>query len=830
MCAIVCLTNCIVNITSYDSFLKKLDDFYKLSENTQLDTEEPDSSSFLAAFELALNASERTNDSADKIAISIWDFGGQRVFYTVHHLFLTESSVYILVFNMTEMLSKNEMEQKKCAARLRLWMNSISLHAGLAPVLIVGTHKDVIRESAQHMAISKILQLEFAPIPSFKRVVKNGTLLFFPINNMNPRDEVLAELRSTISLTIRVNSYVKEPVPFSWIGLLDALRLLSQTSPTTKLSTVLTLAAGCGFPSNPLLSVTTETIQALKKFHNLGYLVFYNEKDLHDLIILEPQWLISNITVLIREHNGRHPQSIDEDLRSEFPIFWKDFTKEGKVNSILLSRLWPNLDVRAFKYLLIKFGLLVQLRKDTYLVPSLLPDKDNVPVLRDQYSAFVLFDVDIEVMKSYQNSSTALPLSLLKSRSYLPAGLFDRIVCGLISWTNPEFHRRDRVIAYCKNWIHGTIGGVECVLENNIISGFLSLNTMGATASPVFELIKFMIISILQKNFKDLYWDFFLQPKLCIQENSVFAFASVTSAFQDRENPLPLITEASAPVPPFEFKAWFSLLNQLATYDLFISYRHKTNKKLAAVLYHGFNMFESFHNRRYEIFYDNVRLEAAIEFNVAFTKAMYSSTVVMPLISSETLRSLKNNCTTNAVDNVLLEWWMSFIFFDTRRQNPTGSPIRLTNIFPLVCLHDDEIIFTPESFAGTKKIIFDLQKGLPNEVHQATLLKLKDMLHMVNLQVDPKYYELTVHDIVEKVMDSKASFLPHPAEFIESISRWSSLKSPEFVPNVLSKLLSSNLTTTVDQGATQAVVQTPPSLPSENAKGTYFIQFLLRYI
>ena len=44
-----------------------------------------------------------------ELSISIWDLGGQKVFYTLHHLFLTECAVYLLVFSMEEFI-KNEID------------------------------------------------------------------------------------------------------------------------------------------------------------------------------------------------------------------------------------------------------------------------------------------------------------------------------------------------------------------------------------------------------------------------------------------------------------------------------------------------------------------------------------------------------------------------------------------------------------------------------------------------------------------------------------------------------------------------------------------------
>ena len=112
------------------------------------------------------------------------DFGGQEVFYTLHHLFLTRSGpfhhhssslsktaitivsylniishvphttsgFYMVVFNMEKFCLSTVTEQEKAEAvgMLRFWLSSIAIHTrqtasdttGVAPIALVGTHKD----------------------------------------------------------------------------------------------------------------------------------------------------------------------------------------------------------------------------------------------------------------------------------------------------------------------------------------------------------------------------------------------------------------------------------------------------------------------------------------------------------------------------------------------------------------------------------------------------------------------------------------------------------------------------------------------------------------
>ena len=48
----------------------------------------------------ALVAQFVENGMAQRLVITAWDYGGQSVFYALHHLFLTRYGVYLVVFNL----------------------------------------------------------------------------------------------------------------------------------------------------------------------------------------------------------------------------------------------------------------------------------------------------------------------------------------------------------------------------------------------------------------------------------------------------------------------------------------------------------------------------------------------------------------------------------------------------------------------------------------------------------------------------------------------------------------------------------------------------------
>ena len=69
---------------------------------------------------------------------SIWDFGGQEEYYATHQCFLTERSLYLLVWNITH--------GEEGIRELKPWLDSIALRAPNSKVIVVATFYDKVPE------------------------------------------------------------------------------------------------------------------------------------------------------------------------------------------------------------------------------------------------------------------------------------------------------------------------------------------------------------------------------------------------------------------------------------------------------------------------------------------------------------------------------------------------------------------------------------------------------------------------------------------------------------------------------------------------------------
>eukprot|EP01050_Picozoa_sp_SAG11_P037609 SAG11_NODE_14920_length_595_cov_0.812500_1_plen_154_part_10 len=117
----------------------------------------------------------------DSLILEGWDLGGQRVFFTLHHLYMTRYSIYCVLFDMRQLLP-GEPERKHALAVLRFWLNSITVHTvnevdtSCAPFVLIGTHKDLVPSPHDHAQVSKILHETFGSHPAWPQLLRNRGL------------------------------------------------------------------------------------------------------------------------------------------------------------------------------------------------------------------------------------------------------------------------------------------------------------------------------------------------------------------------------------------------------------------------------------------------------------------------------------------------------------------------------------------------------------------------------------------------------------------------------------------------------------------------------
>lgn len=80
---------------------------------------------------------------------------------------------------MVDLTKSNEFDRQKCLDSIRFWLNSISVYTYdesqqiAASIIVIGTKKDEVEDTAEHQRISYLLNEEFKNILAWKSIIKS---------------------------------------------------------------------------------------------------------------------------------------------------------------------------------------------------------------------------------------------------------------------------------------------------------------------------------------------------------------------------------------------------------------------------------------------------------------------------------------------------------------------------------------------------------------------------------------------------------------------------------------------------------------------------------
>ena len=281
-------------------------------------------------------------------------------------------------------------------------MHAVSLKdKSQAPILIIGSHKDKVENSADHDDISKILEDHFKKnrawkIKYYKKLPgEKGrrSLCFFPVDNTRGQhhekgpDPVLKQVRRTVLECVGRETYVKRKVPYTWFEAYEALQ--KDTNSCLEFEKVKDICSDCGMGTT--LELNNETVMMLKFFHQMGLIMYHHETALKHLVVLDPaRFLVERASEVVCQHDTiesddysppEERRVLMQTLESQKPHQYEDFKKGVLHREILREFLWKDVanNRDELKLLMTKYQLMVPLtnedeseNEDRFLVPSLL--------------------------------------------------------------------------------------------------------------------------------------------------------------------------------------------------------------------------------------------------------------------------------------------------------------------------------------------------------------------------------------------------------------------------------------------------------------------------
>ncbi len=637
----------------------------------------------------------------ENLRFSCWDFGGQDTFYGLHHLYMGRNSVFVLLFNMVWF---SESGFSPHLAFLAFWLNSIAAHAAdpvdhsVAPIILVGSHKDLVSSPKEHERISKMLCDTFKSTPVWSSVEHfttdmsssgNVSLCFFPVDNkLGSKDPVITEIKKTVQGVVKKEKYIKEQIPFNWLNVLE--RLQEKDRPSCLIfDEVVKICEECGMPTTPGASVKDEALVMLKIFNDLGQLMHHSEPNLRHLVILDPaNYLVEPASRIICQHDMH--ENLDEFLKKARKTEDKLLTKlqkKGILDPKLLDIVWEDRwqDIQDLTRLLVKFGFFVPLLRqveatDTkvsegslYLVPAILPKRLTVhqSTTTPKLVGYLFFALK-KTMEEMRKKGY-VTVDDIKRDGFFPMGLGPALTGEIVIECQCLHNMTLDDIQLSSTEISAAFGQHKFVIRTNMELQMMELCIM--VDSPF---IADRVLDLVKKAIKKMVPN--LEVALAVDQgggvlNGLFAETSLIilsgpGGLQDKVKNL----TAEFSVGPGEkwnsaktkktFKKWLppeGLLEQ--GYDCFISYRWTTEElggmdtDLTDGIYHK-SLF-THHlvgERQVQVFLDRHRLEDGRRFDKDFVVALLKSTVVVPIVSLAALQNMTSLNKDSPIDNLFVEW------------------------------------------------------------------------------------------------------------------------------------------------------------------------------
>jgi hypothetical protein len=653
----------------------------------------------------------------EPLRISLWDYGGQDKFIGMHHLYVSRYCVYLLVFNMKWLLP-DACENGECLEYLTAWLNSISVHAvdrkdkSQAPILIIGTHKDEVPNPEDHANISKILDDKFskhrawASVQQFQKARgKEGRrihLSFFPVDNTRGhQDDVLKQMQSEVLKVVKREKYVNRKVNYTWLEAYEALQKESKTKIFVEFEKVKDICSEIGMGTD--LELNVETVKMLKFFHQMGLIMYHDEKALKHLVVLDPaRFLVEPASRVLCQHDIDESASfapteerivLMRTLKSRKPHQYEDLRKGILYREILREFLWSDVaDNRdELELLMTKYQLMVPLtnedgNEDRFLVPGLLPEQqtnqvdDHPDKSPPRLVGYFIFGHKEIILKYRKKGEGYVSVDNVKEMGFLPKGLFAAVLGSIVAECELVHDMSFSDMQMTLSSISTGFGSHKFVLRQLPEYNMMELVLM--VDSPL--LVVERLLEGMQRAVSKLMPN--LRFAICIdQEGGVCHDGQVKTLtgtdylvildgdgnILDGRNSLEQRLSAAEDIkvaphkilPKIDarnkFGKWLIPKELRKDYQVFLSYREGDfDTELVKALFSNLCTAVSEQGRQVHVFLDQYCLQEGRRISSDFAKALKKSLVVVPVVSYAALLRMFDLKPDSDIDNVLLEWML----------------------------------------------------------------------------------------------------------------------------------------------------------------------------
>lgn len=312
------------------------------------------------------------------IQIHFWDFGGQDILHSMHHMFLTDRTLYVVMVNVRDGTQTE---------RARHWLYSLRSFAAGAPVLLVLNQLDTNQNADVNMP-----ELQ-AMYPALTEDVKMSALKDTPESIQN---NLIAALKRQIGAFETLES----PFLPAWSKLMELLRKMPDYY--IKGDQFEQYCADCGVEDSEEIRLAL-----LRWFSDLGVSFHYGTSKLKDFVILRPDWITNAIyTIIFNKSND-----VDNGLISHDAIYDLLRSKSPEVRRAIPDLVYKKEEIDYVLDVIRKFRLSFRVGDDTEFIPTLC-QASSLPIA-----------------VAYENDATTLEFRM--EYEYLPNNVLHRLMVDM---------------------------------------------------------------------------------------------------------------------------------------------------------------------------------------------------------------------------------------------------------------------------------------------------------------------------------------------------------------------------------------------------------------
>eukprot|EP00924_Labyrinthula_sp_SR-Ha-C_P011467 snap_masked-scaffold_46-processed-gene-1.13-mRNA-1 protein AED:1.00 eAED:1.00 QI:0/0/0/0/1/1/8/0/785 len=339
---------------------------YNLDFEDELITRTIREKSFVEQFTTNYFSKFRTADTF----LRVYDFGGQEVFSSVHHIFMNKKAIYLVVFNMTK-LKENDL------FRLKFWCESILRNTPKAPVLFIGTFLNTfLKKNKTLEGVISLFESFISELSGKLNLVEDKETIFFPVenaidSNKSREKAIKKELMSIDVFDPKLNNLFNPRLLIKSIYVLFLDNCREESSYMT-LQKFKLKAKNCNF-------FEEEMEEMLERYSKEGIISYFKNKNLSEsenFIFFAPSFLAQALGSFIRDESFHQLA-----FRTNKKVFsnYRKYIDTGIIRKDLFEVLLQQYKKKEREYVLSlalhSLILFVDPReKNSFIVPELLPE------------------------------------------------------------------------------------------------------------------------------------------------------------------------------------------------------------------------------------------------------------------------------------------------------------------------------------------------------------------------------------------------------------------------------------------------------------------------